>query len=173
MSPYSSSALSCFGLNFRLILKEVLMASTALTIVMKIANGLHVAAYRVSSGRFANRIANLPILLITTVGRKTGKSHTNPIVYIKDGTDYLVAASVGGMDWHPAWYWNLKNHPEAKIQIASNAFNVQATILEGEERQQLYEKFKAASANFEKYEKNTSRIIPVIRLSPVLESVIL
>src|SRR5688572_19006747 len=152
------------GLNFDWFSRRVLMASTAMATVMKIANGLHVAVYRVSSGRFANRIANLPILLITTVGRKTGKSHTNPIVYIRDGADYLVSASVGGMDWHPAWYWNLKNHPEAKIQIANNTFNIHATIVEGEERQQLYEKFKAASANFEKYEKSTSRLIPVIRL---------
>jgi F420H(2)-dependent quinone reductase len=140
--------------------------SAPLKTVMKVANGGHVALYRMSGGKFAGRIANMPILLITTFGRKSGKPHTNPIVYIQDGQDYLVTASTGGMDWHPSWYLNLKNKPEARIQIGNQAFNVKAVIADGEERARLYERFKAASSNFTKYEKNTSRIIPVIRLTP-------
>lgn len=118
---------------------------------MKIANGLHVALYRLSGGKLANEIANMPILLITTFGRNSGKPHTNPAVYLKDGQDYLVAASAGGMDWHPGWYLNLKNRPQAKIKIGDKTFDVKATIITGEERTRLYEKFKAASNNFVKY----------------------
>ena len=142
------------------------MASASLLRILRLANGLHVGLYRLSGGKLANRIANLPVLLITTFGRKTGRPHTNPVVYLKEGSDYLVSASTGGMDWHPGWYFNLKNKPEAKIQIGNQTFNVNATIIDGEERTHLYEKFKAASSNFVKYEKNTSRIIPVIRLIP-------
>jgi deazaflavin-dependent oxidoreductase (nitroreductase family) len=138
--------------------------------VMKAANRVHVALYRASSGKFAGRIANLPILLITTSGRKSGKPYTNPVVYIKDGQDYLVTASAGGMDWHPGWYFNLKNKPEARIQIGGQAFDVQAVIVDGEERTGLYERFKAVSSNFVKYEKGTSRVIPVIRLIPAGQS---
>jgi deazaflavin-dependent oxidoreductase (nitroreductase family) len=134
--------------------------------VMKIANGLHVILYRVSGGKFANQIANLPILLITTFGQKSGKPHTNPVAYIKEGQDYLVTASVGGMDWHPGWYFNLNNRPQAKITVGDKTFDVKATIITGEERSRLYEKFKAASSNFVKYEQATSRVIPVIRLTP-------
>ena len=141
-------------------------ASEPLKKVMRVANSVHVALYRLSGGKFAGRIANMPILLITTFGRKSGKPYTNPIVYIQDGQDYLVAASTGGMDWHPGWYFNLKNKPEAKVQIGHQAFDVQAVIMDGEERTRLYEKFKAASSNFVKYEKGTSRVIPVIRLIP-------
>jgi deazaflavin-dependent oxidoreductase (nitroreductase family) len=119
-----------------------------------------------SAGKFANKIANLPILLITTFGRKSGKPHTNPVVYLESGQDYLVSASAGGMDWHPGWYLNLKNQPRAKIEIGNKTFDVRAEIIEGEERVRLYEKFKAASSNFSKYEKGTSREIPVIRLTP-------
>jgi deazaflavin-dependent oxidoreductase (nitroreductase family) len=119
-----------------------------------------------SGGKFANTIANLPILLITTYGRKSGKPRTNPIVYLKDGQDYLVSASVGGIDWHPGWYFNLRNKPEAKIQVGDKILKVTATITDGEERTGLYEKFKAASSNFVKYEKGKSRVIPVIRLTP-------
>jgi deazaflavin-dependent oxidoreductase (nitroreductase family) len=140
--------------------------SKGLKKVLNIANGIHVALYRMSGGKFANQIANLPVLLITTFGRKSGKPHTNPVVYIEDGQDYLVSAPAGGMDWHPGWYLNLKNSPEVKIEIGDKRFNVQAVIMDGEERSRLYEKFKAASGNFLKYEKGTSRVIPVIRLTP-------
>ena len=134
--------------------------------VMKIANSLHVGLYRMSGGKFANEIANLPILLLTTYGRKTGKPATNPVVYIKDGQDYLLAASTGGMDWHPGWYFNLQNKQNGKIQIGDKISDVLAVIVDGEERVRLYEKFKTASSNFVKYEKSTSRQIPVIRLTP-------
>jgi deazaflavin-dependent oxidoreductase (nitroreductase family) len=145
------------------------MASASKTMkrVMKIANGLHIALYHLSGGKLANEIANMPILLITTIGRKSGKPHTNPIVYLKDGQDYLVAASVGGMDWQPGWYFNLKNRPQATIKVGDKTFGVKATITAGEERTRLYEKFKTTSSNFVKYEKATSRVIPVIRLTPI------
>ncbi len=135
--------------------------------VMKAANDLHVALYRKSRGKFANKIANLPILLITTFGRKSGNPYTNPVVYIEDGQDYLVSATAGGVDWDPAWYLNLKANGNAKIQVGDMAYNVQATIAESEERTRLYEKFKAASSNFAKYEQGTSRVLPVIRLTPI------
>ncbi len=134
--------------------------------VLKRANGLHVALYRMSRGKFAKRVANLPILVITTYGRKSGKPYTNPLVYIKDGPDYLASATAGGADTDPGWYLNLKTRPEAKIEVGDTAFNVQVTIAEREERMRLYEQFKAASSNFVKYEKSTSRVLPVIRLTP-------
>jgi deazaflavin-dependent oxidoreductase (nitroreductase family) len=70
------------------------------------------------------------------------------------------------MDWHPGWYLNLLKTPEASVQVGSRSFDVLATVVEGEERTRLYERFKAASRNFVKYEKNTSRVLPVIRLTP-------
>lgn len=133
---------------------------------MKAANGLHAAVYRSSGGRVASKTANMPVLLITTFGRKTGKPHTNPVVYIRGGEDYLVSATVGGMDWHPGWYLNLLRKPEARVQVGSRSFSVLATVADGEERTRLYERFKTASSNFVKYEKNTSRVLPVIRLTP-------
>ena len=142
------------------------MASAPLKWVLKVANGLHVTLYRMSDGKFANKIANLPILLITTFGRKSGKPHTNPVVYVKDGQDYLVSATNGGSDTDPGWYLNLKTRPEAKIEVGDTTFNVRAVITESEERTRLYEKFKAASSNFVKYEQGTSRVLPVIRLTP-------
>lgn len=141
------------------------MASPSLKRVLRAANSGHVALYRLSGGKLANRVANLPILLITTVGRRSGKPHTNPVVYLNEGQDYLVSASTGGMTWNPSWYFNLRSQPEAKIQVGDQTFKVKATIIDGEERTRLYEKFKAASSNFVKYEKSANRTIPVIRLT--------
>lgn len=142
------------------------MASTALNMVLKTANGAHVGLYRMTGGKFANKIAGMPILLLTTFGRKSGRPRTHPVVYLKDGHDFVVSASAGGMDWHPAWYFNLKSRPDARIQVGDQTLAVRATILEGAERDRMYEKFKAASSNFAKYEKGTRRVIPVIRLTP-------
>jgi len=134
--------------------------------ILRAANGLHVALYRKSGGKFANKIANLPVLLITTFGRISGKPTTNAVVFIQNGQDYLVSATNGGSDSDPGWYRNLKTRPEAKIEVGGTAFQVQARITDGAERTQLYEKFKAASNNFVKYEQGTSRVLPVIRLTP-------
>lgn len=143
------------------ILEMATAPSTGLKKTLQAANGIHVALYRMSKGKFANKIANLPILLFTTYGRKTGKRTTNAVVYIMDGPNFLVSGSAGGMAWHPGWYLNLKRRPEAKIDIGGRTFNARAVITDGEERNRLYERFKAASSNFVKYEKGTSRVIPV------------
>lgn len=137
--------------------------------VMNLANAVHVGLYRMSKGKFANTIANMPILLLTTTGRKSGKPHTNPVVFLEEGNGYLISASAGGAAWAPGWYYNLKQTPVAKIEIGARPYEMRAEIVEGKERDRLYEKFKAASSNFVKYEKATSqvRVIPVIRLMPV------
>jgi deazaflavin-dependent oxidoreductase (nitroreductase family) len=132
-------------------------------------NKVHNSIYRRSGGKFAHTAANLPILLITTYGRKSGKPHTNPVVYMQEGQSYIVSASAGGTDYHPGWYLNLKNRPEAKVEVGYKAFSVKAEITENDERHILYEKFKSISPNFSKYEKNTERLIPVIRLTVINE----
>ena len=134
--------------------------------VLQTANSVHVGLYRRSKGKIAGRIANMPLLLITTYGRRSGRPYTNPVAFIQEGQDYLVAATAGGQDWNPGWYLNLLTRPEAKIELDSQTFDVQAAIAKGDERTRLYERFKAASSNFVKYEKNTTRVLPVIRLTP-------
>jgi F420H(2)-dependent quinone reductase len=141
--------------------------SKTMRAVTQLATGIHVALYRISGGNFANRIANLPILLLTTRGRKSGKSYTNPVVYIRDGQDYLIAASAGGTAWHPSWYFNLQSQPDTRIQVGKQQIAVHASITQYDERTRLYQLFKTSSANFIKYEQSTTRVIPVIRLTPV------
>jgi deazaflavin-dependent oxidoreductase (nitroreductase family) len=97
--------------------------------IFSFGNKVHTGLLRMSSGKFANKAANLPILPITTIGRQSGKLYTNPVVYLKEGEDYLISASAGSMDWHPDWYLNLKHMSEAKIEIGDKTFNVQAAVI--------------------------------------------
>jgi deazaflavin-dependent oxidoreductase (nitroreductase family) len=74
---------------------------------MRTASGVHTAVYRASGGRVAGEAGNLPVRLLTTTGRKTGKQRTTPLLFIREGGDLVVVASKGGMDWFPGWWLNL------------------------------------------------------------------
>ena len=84
---------------------------------MRTASGVHTAVYRASGGRVAGEAGNLPVLLLTTTGRRTGKQRTAPLLFVRDGDDLVVVASNGGMDWFPAWWLNLQQHSFAVIEI--------------------------------------------------------
>lgn len=131
---------------------------------MRLAVQTHVGLYRMSRGSFANTIANMPLLLLTTFGRRSGTPFTVPLVYLEDDQGYLVAATAAGMSWEPGWSRNLRARPVAHVEIGKSGFDVRAVFAEGEERTRLYATFKAASDNFAKYEQKTRRVFPVIRL---------
>ena len=99
--------------------------------------GLHEAAFRASNGLFFNRVGGMPVILLTTTGRKSGKTRTVPIMYIPDGASYVVIGSNGGMDRHPGWYHNLKRQPEARVQVGRRQVRVRAEEVRGTERDRL------------------------------------
>ena len=109
-----------------------------------------------------------PLLLLTTTGRKTGLPRTTPLMYVHKDNEYLIAASAGGADQNPTWLSNLNNKPEATIEVNGKPIKVKAIITSGDERDQLYENFKALGSNFVEYEKKTTRKIPVVRLQPII-----
>lgn len=143
------------------------MASVPPNRVFKIMARIHIFLYRTSRGKIWNKMLGMPVLLLTTTGRKSGKQRTTPVVYVLDHGNYLVAATKGGADSHPAWFLNIAASSEAQVEVEGKVFPVQVTVIAGEERTQLYEKFKAAGSNFATYEQNTRRTIPVVRLTPV------
>lgn len=142
------------------------MASAPPETIIKAFTQTHVFLYRISGGKVGKTRVGMPVLLLTTTGRKSGKSRTTPLVYLLDGDDYLIAASKGGYDPHPAWYFNLKATPEVGVEIGSQTFTALAKIAEGGERDELYERFKSSSDNFVQYEQMAQRTIPVVRLTP-------
>jgi deazaflavin-dependent oxidoreductase (nitroreductase family) len=111
-------------------------------------------------GPFGDRL-----LLLTTRGAKSGRAHTTPLAYTRDGDKYVVIASMGGAPRHPAWYHNLVAHPDAEVEIGTERFKVHATPLpSGPERDRLYEAQAQLMPGFRSYQEKTTRIIPVVLL---------
>ncbi len=143
------------------------MASPVLKRLQRTFTRFHVFLYHISRGKIGGRAIGLPVLMLTTIGRKSGKARTTPVGFIHRDGEYLVAATSSGSAQNPTWFSNLKSNPEAAVEINGRQIKVHALIASGDERDQLYEVFKATHPSLGWIEKRTAREIPVIRLQPV------
>lgn len=130
---------------------------------------IHRALYRASRGRAGSRIQG-PVLLLTTVGRKTSRPRTAPLLYLnqgpKDGDGWAVIGSYGGDPRHPQWWLNLKANPNAAVQIKSAIVPIRAREASGEEWDRLWLRFVAMYPGYLRYEQRTSRRFPIAVLEP-------
>ena len=106
-------------------------------------------------------------MMLITKGRKTGRSRTTPVLYIQDGADFIVVASFGGNDMHPAWYLNLERCPEAEVIVRGARRKVLARMLSPEEKNIIWPLLVKMYPNFDVYQQRTNREIPLLRLSEV------
>ena len=137
-------------------------------IIFKLFMGMHVFFYRLSGGRFGGKLGGAKILILTTMGRKSGKLHTNPVSYFERDGGYLIVASNGGQNTHPAWYHNLKANPDLTIQVADKVIPVHAEIVtDAAKRAAAWKQVVETAPNFRNYEKWTAREIPLVLLKPV------
>lgn len=127
---------------------------------------LHTWVYRFSGGRIGRRLINNDMLLLTTRGRRTGRSHTVPLLYLRDGEDLVVIASWGGRPRHPHWYANLETHPHASVQVQRRRWDVVAAPMKEAERQRWWPRIVEAHHGYSAYQARTDRHIPVVRLRP-------
>jgi len=127
-------------------------------------NADNIAEFRRRHGKVGGYFEGAPLLLLNTIGRRSGKIHVTPVMYLKDGERLLVFASKGGADTHPDWYFNLKAHPDFKIEIGDETVDVHAMEVTGSERDTLYNRQVALYPRFGEYQQKTKRIIPVIAL---------
>lgn len=110
----------------------------------------------------------LPCLLLTTTGRKSGKSRTLPLLYAKHDLGHVIIASKGGAPAHPAWYLNLSANATVDVQVAHDKFKAKAeTVPEGELRDQLWEIMAEIWPSYNEYQAKTERKIPVVLLKPM------
>lgn len=109
----------------------------------------------------------VPSLLLTTIGRKSGKRTTMPLFYGETDSGYVVIGSKGGSDTHPAWHLNLLSDPSAEVQVGEHHYAVRARVASGEERSRLWEQMVAVYPPYTNYQRATSREIPVIVLERV------
>ncbi len=128
----------------------------------------HPKLYRLTGGRIGGKLANLPVLLIETIGRKSGERRTTALTYMPypypEGGGYVVIASLLGEPNHPAWYLNLKADPKISIRIGSQRRAVEARDAEGEEREAIWDQIIALSPDYARYRERTERRIPVVVL---------
>jgi F420H(2)-dependent quinone reductase len=122
--------------------------------------------YRISGGRIGGRMFGTPALLITTTGRRSGRPWTNPVTYQRDGDGYVVVAANGGSPRHPAWWLNLRSHPDATIRVGREIVQVTAVRASGAERERLLALMTRAYKGFADYEAKSPRKIAVVRLAP-------
>lgn len=122
---------------------------------------LHLKLYLWSSGRIGHTIRNLPVLILTTRGRKTGQPRIKALMYLPYGEHFVVIASNLGRSHHPAWWINLKAEPNATVQIGHDYFNVLAREADGDERERLWNAIAEKNSDYNQYRSWTSRRIPV------------
>ena len=127
----------------------------------------HVRRYRQTDGEVGYIWNGVPTLLLTTTGRKSGEPRTNALIFGRDGSDYLVVASMGGAPTHPNWYRNLLARPRAEIQVRAERISVMARTVGDAEKPRLWKVMTDGWPNYDVYQSRTNRVIPLVVLSPV------
>ena len=127
---------------------------------------VHTAAYRLTKGRLGGNVMG-PILLLDHVGAKTAKRRTSPLIYFTDDDgNWVIIASKGGVEKHPAWWHNLKAHPVTTAQVGGERRPVRAREAEGPEREKLWKRAVEVYEPYASYQRRTKRRIPVVVLEP-------
>ena len=130
----------------------------------RILGGVHRRIYRLTAGKVGRQIGKLPVLLLTTVGRKSGQPRTQPLAYTQAGNGYAVIASKGGAAQHPLWYLNLLANPLAEVTVGREKRRVRARDAQGKERERLWRALADLYPGYDRYAQKTSRQIPVVVL---------
>ena len=123
--------------------------------------------FRASGGKVGGWWGYRPMLLLHTIGAKSGEERVNPVATFQDGDRWVVIASKGGAPTHPDWYRNLLAHPEVTVEVGQEKFKACAIVTQEPERSRLYDKMVSINPGFAEYRARTSRVIPVIVLERI------
>lgn len=127
-----------------------------------------VEEFRQTDGRAAGKHTGGPILLLTTIGARSGQPRTVPLIYSVDGDRQVVIGSKGGEPTNPDWYHNLVANPIVTLELPGRTFQARATVAEGSERRRLFDQQAAMFPFFADYERAATREIPVVILERIL-----
>lgn len=123
-----------------------------------------VEEFRASGGKVRGKG---PVLLLTTIGARSGQPRVTPLVYGRNGDDIIIVASRAGERKNPDWYHNLVANPEVTIELGVDQFRARARLTDGEERQRLFDQMVNVMYRFANYQRKTTRVIPVIVLERI------
>ena len=126
-----------------------------------------ITEFRANGGKVGGMFANVPLLLLTTIGAKSGQSRTTPLAYTTDGNHFIVIASKGGAPTNPDWYYNLLANPIVTVERGHERFQARAVVAKGQERDRLYAQMGEQLPQFLEYQQKASRQIPVVALDRV------
>ncbi|CAN5577615.1 nitroreductase/quinone reductase family protein [soil metagenome] len=133
----------------------------------KAGTSVHEAVFRASNGRIFGRAFGMPVVLLTTTGRKTGKLRTTMLTApVVDGETIVLVASYGGDSRHPAWFLNLRDNPDVEAVMGGTKRAMHARVASDEEKQELWPRAVAAYKGYAGYQKRTDRDIPLVILEP-------
>ena len=133
-------------------------------LAMKVGTSAHAGVYRATGGKLGGRMRKSPILLLNTVGRKTGRPRVNPLFSLADGPDLVVIASNGGADSDPAWWLNLQAQPNAEVEVGGVRRPVRAREATVDEAGRLWPRIVAANPDYADYRRTARRPIPIVIL---------
>jgi deazaflavin-dependent oxidoreductase (nitroreductase family) len=137
-------------------------------VLLPVFTKIHIALYRRTGGAIGGRIAGNPILLLTTIGRKTEQQRITALAYIADGDALVIIAGAAGSPKHPAWWLNLKANPQTQVQIGRHVLQVRATEATPEEEQRILSRHPEQRALFDVVQRAVTRKIPVVFLYPII-----
>jgi deazaflavin-dependent oxidoreductase (nitroreductase family) len=135
--------------------------------IVKLVTGVHKAVFRLSGGKIANRGSGMPVLMLTTTGRKSGRPRETMITTpLQEGDTIMLVASNGGDDRNPAWLLNLRDNPKVQVTMHGATTPMTARIAGPDEKAKLWPRIVADHANYAGYQSKTNRDIPVVVLEP-------
>jgi deazaflavin-dependent oxidoreductase (nitroreductase family) len=135
--------------------------------VLRRLMGAHAIVYRATGGLVGHRVPGAPpTLLLKHIGAKSGTPHVSPLSYLNDGPNVVIVASKGGHPKHPAWFHNLRAHPDTTVQIGRESRAVHARVADPAERARLWPEVVEMYRGYEGYQARTAREIPLVILEP-------
>ena len=130
-------------------------------------NMVIIQEFRANAGKVGGPFAGKSLLLLHTIGAKSGQSHVNPVASIRDGDRLVIIASKGGAPTNPDWYYNILANPLVSVETGTEQFQARASIAVEPERTRLYNQMVEMMPGFAEYQRKTTRVIPVVILTPV------
>jgi deazaflavin-dependent oxidoreductase (nitroreductase family) len=135
-------------------------------VLVRFGRAITNSLYRASGGRVMGTVRGMPVLQITNAGRKTGAMHTTPVSYLEDDGEYVVTGSGSGSPKEPQWFKNLRRADDAQIQVGSRRLAVNVDVVEGAQREILWQRLLVRAPFFGDYQRKVRRQIPMARLTP-------
>ncbi len=136
-------------------------------IIAKSGTGVHEAVFKASKGRIGGRVGGMPVVMLTTTGRKSGKPRTTMLTSpLQVGEQVMVIASYGGDDRHPTWFLNLRDDPDVEVTMSGSTKPMRARVATADEKAEMWPKITSKYKGYAGYQRKTERDIPVVVLEP-------